>query len=132
MPLYLINHYGKQELVELPNDKHIQGEILWCDEKHGPLPNYLIVGAMDVTITTGIEIGEDGREIEKEFDRVLIVNPDKKAQLDAEKIIEDAKKLELENKKKSKDDLLLKLKQGEHLNLTEINNLLRVIYDSKD
>lgn len=50
MPLYLLNQYGKQELVDLPSEKHIQGEILWSEEKHGPLPNGIIVGAMDLNL----------------------------------------------------------------------------------
>ena len=57
MPLFLINHFGKQELVELDNDRHIKGEILWRDDKHGPLPEGLIVGAMDLNLVEE-EIGD--------------------------------------------------------------------------
>lgn len=50
MSLYLLNQFGKQELVELPNERHIQGEIAWSEEKHGPLPEGVIVGAMDLVL----------------------------------------------------------------------------------
>lgn len=50
MPLYLLNQFGKQELVDLPNERHIHGEIAWSEEKHGPLPSGVIVGAMDLVL----------------------------------------------------------------------------------
>lgn len=163
MPLYLLNQYGKQELVELPNDKHIQGEILWCDEKHGQFPEGIIVGAMDL-IKVEEEIddpsgavdyivdpnqpppvevvpveGEEPppveppkmiavpRKIKREISRSLALNADKKLALDNEQALKDAKKIEKENKKKEKDNLLFKLK-GENLKLDEVNALLRAMY----
>lgn len=129
MPRFLINQYGRQDLVELDNDRHIQGEILWNEEKHGPLPESTIVGAMDLAISYYDEIDEYGDIIKKEFDRMLILNSEKKAQLDAKQALEDAEKIQKENKKKAKDNLLFKLKT-EDLKLDEINSLLRAIYNN--
>lgn len=164
MPLYLLNQYGKQELVDLPNDKHIQGEILWSEEKHGPLPDGIIVGAMDLNLVeeeyddpsgavdwvpdldapppeaVPVEEGKTPpilapvlkpvpRKLKREISRSLVLNSDKKSQLDAKQALEDAEKIQKENKKKAKDNLLFKLKT-EDLKLDEINSLLRAIYNN--
>lgn len=163
MPLYLLNQYGKQELVDLPNDKHIKGEILWSEEKHGPLPDGIIVGAMDL-IKVEEEIddpsgavdyivdpnqpppvevvpveGEEPppveppkmiavpRKIKREISRSLALNADKKLALDNEQALKDAKKIEKENKKKAKDNLVFKLK-NEDLKIHEVNELLRELF----
>lgn len=127
MPLFLLNQFGKQELVDLPNDKHIQGEILWSEEKHGPLPDGVIVGAMDVHINYADEIDEQGRTSQKEFDRFLVLNAEKKAVLDNEMALKEAEKVQKENKKKAKDNLVFKLK-NEDLKIHEINELLRELF----
>lgn len=127
MPLFLLNQFGKQELVDLPNDRHIQGELLWSEEKHGPLPDGVIVGAMDVHINYADEIDEQGRTSQKEFDRFLVLNAEKKAVLDNEMALKEAEKVQKENKKKAKDNLVFKLK-NEDLKIHEINELLRELF----
>lgn len=163
MPIFLINHYGKQELVELENDKHISGEILWRDDKHGPLPEGVIVGAMDLSIVEEeiddpsgemisipdpdqpppVEVvpveGEEPvlpeprkyitipRRIKREISRSLVLNADKKLALDNEQALKDAEKVQKENKKKAKDNLVFKLK-NEDLKLNEVNELLRELF----
>lgn len=128
MGLYLINENENQYLVELPNDRHIQGEILWSEEKHGPLPDGIIVGAMDAAITYGEELDENGKTTEKEFDRVLVVNAEKKAVLDNEMAKKEAEKTSRDNKKKHQDNLVFKLKSNEKLTLSEVSEFLRAIY----
>lgn len=128
MGLYFIKETEtNQYIVDLPNDKHIKGEILWSEEKHGPLPDGIIVGAMDVHINYVDEIDKNGKPYQKEFDRFLVLNAEKKAQLDNEQALKDAEKVQKENKKKDKDNLLFKLK-GENLKLDEVNALLRAMY----
>lgn len=162
MPLYLLNQYGKQELVDLPNDKHINGEILWCDEKHGPLPEGVIVGAMDLNLVeeeyddpsgavdwvpdldapppeaVPVEEGKTPpilapvlkpvpRKLKREISRSLVLNAEKKAQIDNEQAERDAEKIQKENKKKAKDNLVFKLK-NEDLKIHEVNELLRELF----
>lgn len=162
MPLFLLNHFSKQELVDLPNDRHIQGEILWSEEKHGPLPDGIIVGAMDLNLVeeeyndpsgavdwvpdldapppeaVPVEEGKTPpilspvlkpvpRKLKREISRSLVLNADKKAQLDNEQAERDAEKIQKENKKKAKDNLVFKLK-NEDLKIHEVNELLRELF----
>lgn len=109
MPRYFLEHFGKQEIVELENERHIQGQILWSEKKDGPLPGGIIVGAMDLV------------------DSVLVLNSAKKTQLDNEIAQKEAEKVQKENKKKAKENLVFKLK-NEDLKLNEVNQLLRELF----
>lgn len=131
MPLFLINQYGKQELIDLPNDKHINGEILWRDDKHGPLPDGVIVGAMDLELTKEIHKDEFDNDIEVEVSRKLVLSEQKHQEILREKRkkeIEDAEKLEKES---FKDSLLAKLKSKQELNLSELNSLMQIYFNKQ-
>lgn len=96
MPNFLINQDGIQSLVELSNDKHITGEILWRDDVHGPLPEGIIVGAMQVEIWKKIVVDETGAEIEMEVSRKLVLNDSLRLKMENQlnqeisKMLEDA------------------------------------------
>lgn len=96
MPNFLINQDGVQSLVELNDDKHITGEILWRDDIHGPLPDGIVVGAMQVEIWKKVIVDETGAEIEMEVSRNLVLNDELRLKIENQanqeisKMIEDA------------------------------------------